>query len=89
MAEIRVGDANGSGPIIVTIVSSGGDSETLELTAEGTVNWAGTIPTTPNAGGPNDGILNVAIDEELTVTYEDPDDGFRPAAMALSPFGFS
>lgn len=73
--EIRVGDANAVTPVMVTVTSDGGDSETLTLTDQGSGLYSATINTVPGAAVPGDGQLNVQLDQVITVTYEDADDG--------------
>ncbi len=73
--QIVVGDANGVAPISVTVTSSGGDSETIVLVPQGAGKFGGTINTVPGSVTTNDGAVQVALGQTITVTYVDPDDG--------------
>lgn len=73
--QIVVGDANGIAPISVTVTTSGGDSETLILAPQGAGKYSGAINTVPGSVSSNDGAVQVALGQTITVTYVDPDDG--------------
>jgi subtilisin-like proprotein convertase family protein/subtilisin family serine protease len=78
---ISVGDANVTGSSVqVTITSTGGDSETLTLAASGAVLFEGSITSTGGTVAADDGTLQVALGDVLTVTYVDADDGFGNTA---------
>jgi len=68
----------------VTIKSTGGDTEKLELVqAEANFNFfCGQIFTGLAPGDPNDGILQVSDGETVTVEYFDPNDGTGQAILA-------
>ena len=71
---IQVLDANAVTPVVVSIESDRGDTETLTLTDQGGGLYRGTINTT--TGPPAaDGQLQVAFGDEIRVEYNDPDDG--------------
>ncbi len=72
---VTVSEANAQPPISVTIVSDSGDSETLVLSGSGSTYTSGNILVSDGAVSNNDGILQVNIGDEITVTYVDPDDG--------------
>ena len=72
---ISLGDANAVGPITVDVTSTAGDSETVTLTDQGFGRYEGTINTMEGSISTNDGVLQVALGHQITVTYQDADDG--------------
>ncbi|MEZ6094740.1 MAG: S8 family serine peptidase [Pirellulaceae bacterium] len=73
--EIVVGDSNAVAPVMVTLTSSSGDSETLTLSPSGFGKYQTTIQAAQGAFSVNDGVLQVQLGDILTATYEDADDG--------------
>ena len=59
----------------VTIVSSSGDSETLPINAGASFEFSTSINSMEGAANQNDGVLQVASGDTLTVTYFDSEDG--------------
>ena len=57
----------------VTIVSSSGDSETLTIDATTALEFSTAIDAVAGVANADDGILQVASGDTLTVTYFDPD----------------
>ncbi len=77
--RITVGDKDlvGTGALAVAVATDGGDSESVglgELLPAGGV-FAGTVATTAGAVSTNDGTLEVADGQTITVTYDDANDG--------------
>jgi len=66
----------------VTLVSSAGDSETFSLASQGSGIFAGTIGTSAGTVSPNDGTLEVLPGGQITVYYNDVNDGTGHAAIA-------
>ncbi|MCY2968767.1 MAG: M36 family metallopeptidase [Planctomycetota bacterium] len=77
--EVKDSDLNGQPSINVAVASSGGDTETVTLTARGAGIFRGTI-TTAGGVGANDGTLNVAPGDLITVTYQDAKTGANTPA---------
>jgi hypothetical protein len=73
--NLRVGDNNATGPVTVMIEVSSGDREVLTLTDNGEGTYSGTIESVVSAITFGDGLLQVADDDIITVTYLDADDG--------------
>jgi len=71
--QLQVSDENASAPVSVTVTSDSGDSETIVLTGSGP--FTGSIPTDDGAISNNDGTLQAADGDTITVTYFDADDG--------------
>jgi V8-like Glu-specific endopeptidase len=75
--EMRDGDLLGTGAANVTLTTSGGDSENL-LVSEAPASSAiflGAMTTSGDAVVANDGTLQVADSDIITVTYLDADNG--------------
>ncbi len=72
---ITVRDPNAVAPIEVTIVSDSGDAETVTLSSSGGITYSGTIQTSGGSVSIADGTLQVALADEIVVTYQDPDNG--------------
>ena len=72
-------DLDGAGSQEVTIVTSGGDIETVSLTEtpliSGVFNFTGTISTDSGDASIEDGILQLSNNEVIIATYEDQNDG--------------
>lgn len=83
---IRLGDCDlaGRGSQEVTIKTTGGDLETLFLSENtpATGIFTGTILTTSGGANSEDGMVQVAHDQIITVTYEDTNDGTGNPAIA-------
>ncbi len=77
--EVKDSDLIGQPSINVAVVSNGGDTETVTLTARGAGIFRGTIATAGGVGA-NDGTLNVAPGELITVTYQDAKTGANTPA---------
>jgi subtilisin-like proprotein convertase family protein/subtilisin family serine protease len=77
-----VGDGNASDPVMVRLTTSGGDSETVTLTNNGNLSWSGSINSVAGSAVAGNGILDVAIDQTITITYFDSDDGTGNRAQA-------
>jgi len=73
---LSIADANAVGSIDVTITTSAGDSETVTLVDQGSGSFVGTIDTEPGAVAADNGALQVSLEDILTVSYFDSDDGF-------------
>ncbi|MCK4341238.1 MAG: trypsin-like peptidase domain-containing protein, partial [Phycisphaerae bacterium] len=75
--EVRDGDLLGQGSQNVVVTTTGGDSETVTLTETGPTSgiFQGTIPTATGTVVTEDGTLQIADSETITVTYIDLDDG--------------
>ena len=58
----------------VTISSSSGDSETLQITSTG-IEFSTTLGTVEAVASPDDGTLQISSGDRLVVTYLDPDVG--------------
>jgi len=71
---VRDSDLAGGGPINLSVVSSGGDSETVTLTEIGLGVFESTINTSP-WGTPGNGKLNMRAGDLITATYNDANDG--------------
>ncbi len=67
-------DLTTTGPIDIQVVSSGGDIETVSLTEITLGLFEGTVQLGASSTA-NDGTLGVNIDDMITVTYNDVDDG--------------
>ncbi len=67
----------GGGTLQMIAATSGGDLEAVTLTEldGGTGVFAGQIATTAETVAPGNGLLEVAHDQAITVTYQDNDDG--------------
>lgn len=72
---VSVFDGNHTGPMSVSISTSGGDSETLLLTNSGPGLYTGSINTAAGSPGGNNGQLDVAAGHIISVSYLDQDDG--------------
>ncbi len=72
--QITIIDGNGPATIPVTVTSSGGDTETLTLTGSNGF-YSGTIASVAGAVSSEDGSLQVAVGDTVTVSYTDTDDG--------------
>lgn len=82
-ATISVVDSDllGGGPINVTVVSTGGDTETVRLT-ETNGEFRGTIPITSLTVVTGNGAIEAAAGEQFTVTYNDAaDNAGNPATV--------
>ncbi|QEG21753.1 proprotein convertase P-domain-containing protein [Mariniblastus fucicola] len=71
--EIDVADGNAPSNIQVVVTSSNGDSETLSLTGSG--SYSTSIVSVEGAVTADDGQLQAAIGDTITVSYFDADDG--------------
>lgn len=75
--SLEDGDLAGVGLVAVSLAATGGDTETVALAeipgAGG--EFSGTIPLTPGASAPGDGVLQAAHGELLDALYVDADDG--------------
>ncbi|MCC6125070.1 MAG: M36 family metallopeptidase, partial [Pirellulales bacterium] len=82
-ATITVSDSDLSGnpTCPVMVVSSAGDSETVNLTAQGAGLFTGTIATSGNPATTGDGILQTTDAGTITVTYNDANDGTGHSAV--------
>ncbi|MGO9115920.1 MAG: dockerin type I domain-containing protein [Thermoguttaceae bacterium] len=79
--SVMVRDSNAA-TCQVTLVSSAGDSETLALAAQGSGIFTGTIATSAAAVAQNDGTLEVLPGGQITVYYDDVNDGTGHAAVS-------
>lgn len=86
--SITVTDGNGPAMIPVTITSSNGDSESLTLTGNAGV-YMGTITSVAGTPTSADGLLQAAIGDTFTVTYEDTDDGTGSPVTATDTASFA
>jgi subtilisin family serine protease len=78
------GDLAGGGGQEVTVTTDGGDLETVVL-AEGSAPigfFTGTILTGAGEVSSEDGVVQLADGDVITVTYEDADDGSGSGALA-------
>jgi len=73
--DIRVRDGNAVGDVTVTVTSDSGDSETITISATSAGLYDTTINTSEDAASANDGVLQVAVGDVITVDYVDVDDG--------------
>lgn len=73
--ELRDIDLAASGPVDVDVVTSGGDAETVSLSDLGGGIFASVISTTIVPAVAENGLLEVAIGDVITVTYNDANDG--------------
>ena len=73
-ATITARDSN-TASCQVTVVSTSGDSETLTLASQGSAIFQKTVATSGGAIAHNDGVLEVAAGDTITVIYNDADDG--------------
>ena len=73
--RVSVVEPNGTGPVVVTLEASSGDTETLILDPNGAVNYNAAINSATGLPRSEDGTLQVAQGDTITVTYADPDDG--------------
>ncbi len=79
---VRDSDLTGGGPIAVSVVSTGGDSETVTLAEIGAGVFEGSILTASGNAVPANGTLEVFAGNVITVTYNDADDGTgNPAVL--------
>ncbi|QDT96317.1 GEVED domain-containing protein [Gimesia aquarii] len=69
------GDLLGLATVNVLVTSSGGDSETVVLTATGSGTFVGTIFSSPGTVVTENGTLEVVFGETITAAYEDADTG--------------
>ncbi|MHC4498982.1 MAG: S8 family serine peptidase, partial [Planctomycetota bacterium] len=78
------GDLAGGGSHSVTINTSGGDAEVLNLTERptGIGVYDGTTMTESGAANGGDGIVQVTHGETITVTYSDANDGTGNGAVS-------
>ncbi len=72
---LRDSDLAGTVSYDVVLAADGGDTETLTLNEEDSGNFFSDITTDEGTPNPNDGILQVASEDIITVTYVDADDG--------------
>lgn len=73
---LRDSDLTDTGYYDVVLAADGGDMETVTLTEEeGSGNFFSDIITDEGTPNPNDGVLQVASEDIITVTYVDADDG--------------
>ncbi len=72
---LQVRDGNAVGDVSVTITSDSGDSETLTVSPTSAGSYNFTINSAAGTVAQNDGSLQVAEGDEITVTYIDADDG--------------
>ncbi len=83
--EVLDFDLAGEGPQQVTVITSGGDSETVTLSEDSNKGWvfAGIIST--DSGNPNieDGIVQISHGEIINTIYIDADDGTGNQAIAI------
>ncbi|MHC4624050.1 MAG: S8 family serine peptidase [Planctomycetota bacterium] len=77
-------DLRGAGTHAVALITSAGDSETLLLTeaAQPPGFFTGAITAAPGDPNPEDGTLQLAHEQIITVTYHDANDGTGSAAVA-------
>jgi parallel beta-helix repeat protein/predicted outer membrane repeat protein len=84
--EIMVPDSDlqGMGTQDVTVVTTGGDTETVALAEDVTRPgiFVGTIPTSAGPAVGGDGTLQVSHGQTITATYQDLDDGTGNPATA-------
>ncbi|MEM7456463.1 MAG: proprotein convertase P-domain-containing protein, partial [Planctomycetota bacterium] len=85
--EIVVTDGNAIQPVEVTVESTSGDSETVMLTELAEFFYGGSINTAEGVAVPEDGMLQTAIGDTLTVTYNDPDNGLGGTTVANDTAG--
>lgn len=69
------GDLLGLATVNVLVTSSGGDSETVVLTATPSGTFVGTIFSSPGTVVTENGTLEVVFGETITAAYEDSDTG--------------
>ncbi|TWT50458.1 Bacillopeptidase F precursor [Rubripirellula amarantea] len=72
--EVADTDLSGSGTVNVVVTTDAGDSETITLTESGGT-FIGTIASTSGAIVQDNGSLEAAGEDVVTVTYSDADDG--------------
>ncbi len=80
--NVRDFDLSGGGPIDVQVVSTSGDIETVTLSEIALGVFEASI-TTAATSAANDGILDVRVDDVITVTYNDADDGSGNPAVVM------
>ena len=86
--EVSVTDGNAVGPLQVSLTTSGGDSEILDLSAApDPAVWIGGIDLQEAAVVPGDGILQSASGETITVNYEEQDPARAVESMAAVDCG--
>ncbi len=79
-------DLQGSGDTSVELTSESGDLEVVLLseTSPGSDVFEATVGTVEAAAIPNDGLLEVAHDDELVLSYFDEDDGTGNSAFVTA-----
>jgi len=75
LIKFMVGDGNANDPVSVLLTTSGGDRETVTLTNNGNLTWSGAINSVKGNATAGNGLLEVALDQTVTITYFDSDDG--------------
>ncbi|MEM7456659.1 MAG: trypsin-like serine protease [Planctomycetota bacterium] len=73
--NVTVNDSNGMNPLNVTLTTTSGDSETITLSGAGGNQFTGSIALAEAGASANDGTLQGAGGDTITVEYMDPDDG--------------
>lgn len=82
--SLRDSDLAGGGPVNVSLVSSGGDAETISLIEVGPgIGVFEATVSTAAASAPGDGILGIGVGDVITVTYNDADDGTGNPAVVF------
>ena len=69
------GDLLGAASVNVIVTTTGGDSETVTLTADGFGTFTGTIQSSPGTLVTGNGILEVVFGQTITAAYADADTG--------------
>ena len=78
--DVRIQDGNAVGDVTATLTSTSGDSETITISASSNGIYNGAINTSGSSVSQNDGVLQVADGDQITVTYIDADDGTGSSA---------
>ncbi|EDL61943.1 putative lipoprotein [Gimesia maris DSM 8797] len=80
------GDLADAATVNVTVTSTGGDSETVVLTATGFGRFEGTIQSSPGTLVVGNGVLEVVFGETITAAYADADTGEGQPGNYLGEF---
>ncbi|MCY2986275.1 MAG: M36 family metallopeptidase, partial [Planctomycetota bacterium] len=81
--RLRDMDLVGGGPVSLDVVTNRGDVETVTLAELGAGVFAGSVSTAASAVNSRNGVLEVAVGDRLTVTYQDADDGLGKRAVVV------
>lgn len=86
LVTVRVIDSDlaGSSSITVQLTTSGGDSESLQLSAYSLYGFEMAIATSTGSAVAGDGELQVAHGQQITAAYQDADDGTGSPALVTT-----